>query len=67
METKGKVVLTKEEHLYTRTISDMKKFEDILAYKIDTVYNGNILATKQGLTTATELREYEKTGVFAGN
>lgn len=66
METKGKVVLTKEEHLYTRTISDMKKFEDILAYKIDTVYNGNVLATKQGLTTATELREYEKTGVFEG-
>lgn len=66
METKRKVVLTKEEHLYTRTISDMKKFEDILAYKIDTLYNGKLLATKQGLTTATELREYEKTGVFEG-
>ena len=63
LETK-KVVLPSETHLYTRKLSDLKEFKDILVYKIDQVFNGKVLETHQGVTTVSVLKKYSETGIF---
>ena len=63
LETK-KVVLPSETHLYTRKLSDLKEFKDILVYKIDKVFNGKVLETHQGVTTVSVLKKYSETGIF---
>lgn len=63
LETK-KVVLPSETHLYTRKLSNLKEFKDILVYKIDQVFNGKVLETQQGVTTVSVLKKYSETGIF---
>jgi UDP-N-acetylmuramate-alanine ligase len=62
LETK-KVVLPSETHLYTRKLSALKEFKDILVYKIDKVFNGKVLETHQG-TIGKCIEKYSETGIF---